>query len=95
MANKRYPDAADHNPSPLYVKELIALSRSLHGITSVQKLADRIGVGKRTLTDWSNGKSSIPYCAQHTLESLADIHSQGIEIPAMYRLDYMSNKPLQ
>lgn len=72
MAKKHYPDAAEHDPSPLYVKELMARSRRLHSITSVQKLADRIGVGKRTLTDWASGKSSIPYCAQFALESLAD-----------------------
>ncbi len=95
MAKKNYPDVAEHNPSPLYVKELMSLSRSMHGITSVQKLADRIGVGKRTLTDWASGKSSIPYCAQYTLESLADIHCKDIEIPAMYRVEYISNKPLQ
>ena len=74
MAKKNYPDVAEHNPSPLYVKELIARSRSLHAITSAQKVADRIGVGKRTLTDWASGKSSIPYCAQRTLEDLADYY---------------------
>lgn len=59
------PDAIHHNPSPDYLRELIARA----GL-SQRGAAARLGMGERTMRDYLAGKSTCPYTVQYCLERL-------------------------
>ena len=72
------PDATRHNPSPDYLRELIA--RSGH---SIRAAARQIGVGERTMRQYLAGQRThadgsvtpcvAPYPVQYALERLAGV----------------------
>lgn len=59
------PNAKNHNPSPDYLRELIATA----GL-SQREAARLIGVNERTMRAWLSGHSTCPYSAQYCLEAL-------------------------
>lgn len=73
MARKSEPNAANHNPDPAYVCELVERSKQRHGFGNQGQVAERIGVGLSTLKEWKSGAAAIGYPEQFTLECLAGI----------------------
>ncbi len=66
------PDATQHNPDPLYLRELLHKA----GL-SQEQAADRIGIGRRTMRQYLAAResakrySAAPYPVQFALEALA------------------------
>ena len=60
------PDPSTYNPSPDYLRELIAES----GLSN-DGAARAIGHNKRTMRYWLAGKHQFPYTVQYTMEALA------------------------
>ena len=78
------PDASRYNPSPAYLRTLLdaitessLLSDSKRNANKADqlKVADRIGVKRRTFTQYleEGHKSQCPYAVQFALECLAGI----------------------
>lgn len=60
------PDAAQHNPDPAYLRQLLRKSGQ-----SQAEAAAAIGLKLRTLEDYLSGRSKAPYPVQYALERLA------------------------
>ena len=64
------PDATLHNPSPEYLRELLARA----GLTQ-RGAARLLGIRERQMRRYLVGDAEVPYCVQYALERLADSES--------------------
>ena len=61
------PDAANHNPSPEYLRSLLARA----GLTQ-RGAARLLDIRERQMRRYLAGDAEAPYCVQYALEGLAD-----------------------
>ena len=59
------PDVKQHNPSPAYLRALIAES----GLTQKQ-VAQAVGHNERTMRYWLSGRHTYAYSVQYSIEKL-------------------------